>query len=108
MTPECCPCCYIDTYEFYSEREPDGQQLEPDRGNCITCGFQYSQHAEHPESKQVESHRKAMWADKEKFEQDLQRATEKYQKKIKPLRKNVDDLCKILRRIVLCDAGLQE
>ena len=52
-----CPACGSDNYEYYSGACDSHQQLEPDTGFCPDCGFQYSQHCDHPESEQVERYR---------------------------------------------------
>ena len=59
MEPDRCPCCYEEgTFTLYpGEYEYCGPQLSPDEGECSACGFQYSQHIDHPMREQVLSYR---------------------------------------------------
>ena len=57
MLDHYCPNCGASHPAWYFERgysEPGGGQIEPDYGNCSSCGFQYHQHCKHGLKEQLE------------------------------------------------------
>lgn len=56
-----CPNCgeQDDWHFHYGECNADDGKLEPDQGECYTCGFFYSQHVFHPLKEQLERFRKS-------------------------------------------------
>jgi len=58
-----CPVCGENDYEEYEgdydiPDESGAKKLSPDTGNCNNCGFDYSEHINHPFSEQVKDIKK--------------------------------------------------
>ncbi len=50
-----CPVCGVDAFAFHhGEWDSGGAKLTPDEGKCRSCGFEYSEHVNHPMAEQVE------------------------------------------------------
>jgi len=51
--PEYCPACGQRAYLFSEGEHDHEQQLTPAEGHCWLCGFDYSEHCQHPQDEQV-------------------------------------------------------